>query len=277
MSKMKKIFSALALSVLLAIPAPTLAAPASGKAPELQKWSFAGIFGTYDTNQLQRGFQIFQEVCSTCHGASLIAFRNLTEAGGPEFPESQIKQLASEYYIIDPELEEGERPAILADQWPNPFATEREAREVNGGALPPDFSVLAKARNLAKKFPMNFYDMATAYQEGGADFIYNLLVNYEDEPPHGVEIADNQQYNSFLGRGIAMMSPLMEELVEYDGDGVPLTVEQYAKDVTAFMYWMADPHLVSRKTIGLNVLIFLSVFALLMYLVKRRIWAGVKH
>ncbi len=273
---MRNIFSALALSVILAIPMPAMAAP-SGVPAELQKWSFAGIFGTYDTNQLQRGFQVFQEVCSTCHGANLIAFRNLTEAGGPEFAESQIKQLASEYYIIDPELEEGERPAILADLWPSPYATERETREANNGALPPDFSVLAKARYIPRKFPLNFYDMARAYQEGGADYIYNLLVTYEDEPPYGVEIGDVQQYNAFLGAGTAMMSPLMDELVEYDDSTVPLTVEQYAKDVSAFMYWMADPHLVSRKTIGLNVLIFLSVFALLMYLVKRRIWAGVKH
>ncbi len=275
MSKMKKIFSALALSVIMVIPMPTFAAPAAGPA-ELQKWSFAGIFGTYDVNQLQRGFQVFQEVCATCHGARLLAFRNLTEAGGPEFPESQIKQLASEYTIIDPELEEGERPAILADTWPDPFATKLEAREANNGALPPDFSVLAKARNLTKKFPMNFYDMATAYQEGGADYIYNLLVSY-GEAPEGVEVGDGQEYNKFLGRPLAMMSPLMDELVEYEGDGVPLTVEQYAKDVSAFMYWLADPHLVSRKTIGLNVLIFLSIFALMMYLVKRKIWSNVKH
>ena len=276
MKLIKNISSAITIITLLAVSAPSLAAPAGGKAPELQKWSFAGIFGTYDTNQLQRGFQVFQEVCSTCHGARLLAFRNLTEAGGPEFSEEQIKLLASEYSIIDPELEEGERPAILADNWPSPFATELEAREANNGAFPPDFSVLAKARNIPKKFPMNFVDMATAYQEGGADYIYNLLVNYE-EPPHGYELGDGQDYNAFLGRGLSMMSPLFDELVEYEGDGVPLTVEQYAKDVSAFMYWMADPHLVSRKTIGLNVLIFLSIFALLMYLVKRKIWADVKH
>ena len=276
MKLIKNISSTITIITLLAISAPSFAVPAGGKAPELQKWSFAGIFGTYDTNQLQRGFQVFQEVCSTCHGARLLAFRNLTEAGGPEFSEEQIKLLASEYSIIDPELEEGERPAILADNWPSPFATELEAREANNGAFPPDFSVLAKARNIPKKFPMNFVDMATAYQEGGADYIYNLLVNYED-PPHGYELGSGQDYNAFLGRGLSMMSPLFDELVEYEGDGVPLTVEQYAKDVSAFMYWMADPHLVSRKTIGLNVLIFLSIFALLMYLVKRKIWADVKH
>ncbi len=276
MNMKKNIFAIFAVIAMLISAASAMAAAVTGKPAELQKWSFAGVFGTYDTNQLQRGFQVFYEVCASCHGAKQISFRNFGEPGGPEFSKEQVKALAAEYTIIDPELEEGERVATPADRWPSPFATELEARDANNGALPPDFSVLAKARNLAKKFPMNFYDMATAYQEGGADYIYNFLVSYED-PPHGVEIGDGQSYNAFLGAGISMMSPLMDELIEYDGTDVPLTVEQYAKDVSAFMYWMSDPHLVQRKTIGFNVLIFLSVLALLMYLVKRKIWAGVKH
>ncbi len=276
MLKIRNIISAIALTFAIAISNSATAAPAKGKPAELQEWSFAGIFGTYDTNQLQRGFQVFKEVCATCHGAKLLAFRNLTEPGGPEFPESQIKLLASEFMIADEEAEDGERPATLADNWPDPFATELEAREANNGALPPDFSVLAKARGITQPFPDWALNYFTAYQEGGADYIYNLLVNYED-PPHGVEVGDGQEYNAFLGRSLSMMAPLMDELVEYEDDSVPMTVEQYAKDVTAFMYWLADPHLVSRKTIGLNVLIFLSVFALLMYLVKRKLWAGIKH
>ncbi len=273
----KNIFAVFAVITMAISAAPALSAGGGGKHAELQKWSFGGVFGTYDTNQLQRGFQVFYEVCSSCHGAKLISFRNFAEAGGPEFSKDQVKALAAEYTILDAELEEGERTATPADRWPSPFETELEAREANNGAFPPDFSVLAKARNLPKKFPMNFYDMATAYQEGGADYIYNLLVSYEDEPPHGVEIGDGQSYNAFFGGGLSMMSPLMEELVEYEDTTIPLTVEQYAKDVSAFMYWMADPHLVQRKTIGLKVLIFLSILALLMYLVKRKIWAGVKH
>jgi len=272
----KNIFAIFAVLAMLVSTAPAMSAALTGKPAELQKWSFGGIFGTYDTNQLQRGFQIFQEVCSTCHGAKLISFRNFGEPGGPEFSEAQVKALAAEYTIYDAELEDGERIATPADRWPSPFETKLEAREANNGAFPPDFSVLAKARNITKKFPMNFYDMATAYQEGGADYIYNFLTNYE-EPPHGVDIGEGQSYNAFLGRGISMMSPLMDELVEYEGDGVPMSVEQYAKDISAFMYWMADPHLVQRKSIGFNVLIFLSILALLMYLVKRKIWANVKH
>jgi len=276
MRNKKNIFAVFALIASMVIAIPAFAAGGGGKPAELQKWSFAGVFGTYDTNQLQRGFQVFQEVCASCHSAKLISFRNFGEPGGPEYSEDQIKALAAEYTIIDPELSEGERPATPADRWPSPFETELDAREANNGALPPDFSVLAKARNIAKKFPMNFYDMATAYQEGGADYIYNLLISYE-EAPHGYELGDGQEYNAFLGRGLSMMSPLMEELVEYEGTDVPLTVEQYAKDVSAFMYWMADPHLVQRKSIGFIVLIFLSILALMMYLVKRKIWAGVKH
>ncbi|MCS6759335.1 MAG: cytochrome c1, partial [Candidatus Devosia euplotis] len=113
---------------------------------EKQSWSFAGIFGTYDVNQLQRGFQVFQEVCSSCHGARLIAFRNLAEPGGPSFSEAQVKALAAEYEIADATADSGARPAVAADKWPSPFETEQDARDANGGALPPDFSVLAKAR-----------------------------------------------------------------------------------------------------------------------------------
>ncbi len=272
----RKIIALAALFFALAVSAPSLAAKVGGKPAELQKWSFAGIFGTYDTNQLQRGFQVFKEVCATCHGARLLAFRNLVEPGGPEFSEEQIKLLASEFMIEDIEAEGGERPATLADNWPSPFASEIEAREANNGALPPDFSVLAKARGIYQPFPDWAFNYFTAYQEGGADYIYNLLTSYED-PPHGVEVSDGQEYNAFLGTGIAMMNPLMDDLVEYDDERLPRTVEQYAKDVAAFMYWLADPHLVSRKTIGLNVLIFLSILAILMYLVKRKIWANVKH
>lgn len=276
MISLRTIFAVVALASTMAVSLPAQASVKTGKPAELQDWSFAGLFGTYDTNQLQRGFQVFQEVCSNCHGARLLSFRNLSEPGGPEFSEAQVKMLAAEYYIADPELEEGERTATPADRWPSPFVTELDARDANNGAFPPDFSVLAKARGISQPFPDWAINYFTAYQEGGADYIYNLLVNYE-EPPHGVEVGEGQSYNSFLGRGLSMMSPLMEELVEYEGEGVPLTVEQYATDVAAFMYWVSDPHLVSRKEIGFNVLVFLSVLALLMYLVKRRLWAGIKH
>ncbi len=281
MRKNMKFFKAVLLTLALGlggsqVSTPAVGAETEGVKPELQDWSFAGVFGVYDTNQLQRGFQVFREVCSSCHGAEQIAFRNLTEPGGPSFSEDQIKVLAAEYMIVDPELEDGERPATLADRWPSPFETERDARDSNGGAFPPDFSVLAKARGVKQDFPFWAFNYFTAYQEGGADYIYNLLVNYGDAPEH-VEVADGKYWNDFFGAPLSMAPPLMDGLVEYEGEGVPLTVEQYAKDVSAFMMWMADPHLVSRKALGFKVLVFLFLLAGMMYLVKRKIWDSVAH
>lgn len=250
-----------------------VAAEEGGVEPELQSWSFAGLFGTYDENQLQRGFQIFREVCSNCHGADLMAFRNLEEHGGPGFSEEQVKALAASYTIQDPEAEGGERPGIAADRWPAPFLSEQDARDANGGALPPDFSVLAKARGVHQPFPFWVFNYFTAYQEGGPDYIYNLLTHYT-EPPEGVEVPPGQYYNSFYGGPISMAPPLDDGFVSYEGEGVPETLEQYSHDIAAFMMWMADPHLAERKATGFRVLVFLIVLAGLMYLVKRRIWSN---
>jgi len=276
MIKFKTVFAAIALAGGMLFTASAQAAETGGHAAEQQSWSFAGLFGTYDKNQLQRGFQVFREVCSNCHSARLLKFRNLSEEGGPEFSEEQIKLLASEYTVTDPEALDGERPAIAADAWPSPFATEQDARDANNGAVPPDFSVLAKARGIHQDFPYWLFNYFTAYQEGGPDYIYNLLVSYED-PPHGVEVGAGQAYNAYLGSGLSMQPPLQDELVTYEGDGVPMTVEQYARDVSAFMMWVAEPHLVSRKEMGFRALIFLGVFAVLMYLVKRKLWSDIPH
>lgn len=274
MFNVKTVFAAAALAGSLAFASVAPAAE-GGHEAELQDWSFAGLFGTYDTHQLQRGFQVFREVCSNCHSARLLSFRNLSEEGGPEFSEEQVKLLASEYTVIDPETIEGERPGVAADRWPSPFLTEQDARDANNGAVPPDFSVLAKARGISQGFPNWAFNYFTGYQEGGVDYIYNLLTGY-GEPPEGVEVADGQAYNAFLGHGISMPPPLADGLVDYEGE-VPETVDQYAHDVAAFMMWVAEPHLASRKEMGFRALIFLVGFAVLMYLVKRRLWSSVPH
>lgn len=275
--KAKSILTALVVAGAMAFSSAQ-AAESGGHEAELQKWSFAGLFGTYDKHQLQRGFQVFREVCANCHSANLIAFRTLAEDGGPEFSEDQVKALAAEYIILDPEAEDGERSAVAADRWPSPFASDQDARDANNGIVPPDFSVLAKARGIHQKFPYWAFNYFTAYQEGGPDYIYNLLVSYED-PPLDYELGEGQAYNSFLGAGFSMLKPLEDEFVIYEGDGeaVPMTVEQYSKDVSAFMMWMADPHLVSRKQMGFRALTFLIVLAGLMYLIKRKVWADIKH
>lgn len=271
-----KLFVSAVLILSLGLGGSVASAEEGGTEAELQNWSFSGLFGTYDENQLQRGFQIFKEVCSNCHSANLLAFRNLSQEGGPGFSEAQVKALAATYKIVDVTAEGGQRNGVAADRWPAPFATEQDARDSNGGALPPDFSVLAKARGIHQDFPYWVFNYFTAYQEGGPDFIYNLLTNYHDAP-EGVEVPPGKYYNAYLGSSISMSPPLGDGYVTYaeaEGASVPETLDQYSHDVAAFMMWMADPHMANRKSTGFRVMIILIVLAGMMYLVKRRIWAN---
>jgi ubiquinol-cytochrome c reductase cytochrome c1 subunit len=272
MIKLKTIVAAIALCGLTVFPAA--AAETSDVETKFLPWSFGGLFGTYDRNQLQRGFQVFQEVCSSCHSANLLAFRNLAEEGGPGYSEAQVKALAASFTIADPEAEGGERAGIPADHWPATMAPA-DAKDAFG-VVPPDFSVLAKARSAHRPGIGWIINYFIAYQEGGPDYIYNLLTNYA-EAPHGVDVAAGQYYNAYLGRVVAMPPPLSDGLVSYENDTVPMTVEQYSKDVAAFMMWVAEPHLVARKELGFKVLLVLVLFAGLMYLTKRKLWSNVPH
>ncbi|HEY8575010.1 MAG TPA: cytochrome c1 [Devosia sp.] len=279
---LKTTLVALALASSLAMP--VLAQEGGHSTPHIEKqsWSFAGIFGTYDQNQLQRGFQVYREVCSSCHGARLVAFRNLAEPGGPGFSEEQVKALAAEYEVADPTADGGVRAAVPADRFPSPFATEQDARDANGGALPPDFSVLAKARGVSDAFPFWIFNYFTGYQEGGPDYIHALLNGYHEEPPADFELAEGKYYNDYFpGHAIGMAPPLSDGQIAYEvAEGqteVPLTVDQYSKDVAAFMMWAAEPHLAGRKQTGFVVLLFLVLFAGLMWATKRRLWQGIEH
>ena len=285
MFKNKIIIAALAAFMGLTA-ASTAQAAEAGAHPERVNWSFAGIFGTYDENQLPRGFQVFREVCASCHGARLMAFRNLSEPGGPRFSEEQVKALAAEYDVADPTADGGTRPAVAADRWPSPFANDQEARDANGGAYPPDFSVLAKAQCVSDPFPTWVFNYFTGYQEGGVDYIHALLTGYHEEvpatAPEGFELTPGQYYNDYFpGHAIGMAPPLADGQITYtpgeDGVAVPETLEQYSTDVSAFMMWMAEPHLVSRKQTGFVVLLFLVLFAGMMYATKRKLWAGIEH
>ena len=269
---------------LLAVAAMAVAAPAmaAGEAPhiERQQWSFSGPFGQYDKAQLQRGFKVYKEVCAACHGARLLSFRNLAEEGGPGFSEDQAKVIAAEYTVMKGPNDDGEMEevaAIPSDRWPSPFPNEQAARAANGGAYPPDFSTLAKARAVASGFPGFVFDMFTQYQEHGPDYIYNLLTGYE-EAPEGFEVPVGQYYNPkfIAGRTLAMAPPLSDEQVEYT-DGTPMTVDQYSHDVAAFMMWVAEPKLEERKSMGFRVMIFLVIFASLLYFTKKSVWRGVEH
>ncbi|WP_375451573.1 cytochrome c1 [uncultured Devosia sp.] len=281
MFKTKTIVAAVALVVAFAMPG--LAQEGHDTPPIVkQSWSFGGLFGTYDQNQLQRGFQVFREVCSNCHSARLIAFRTLAEEGGPRFSEDQVKALAAEYDIADPTAEGGTRKGVPADRWPSPFASEQEARDANGGAVPPDFSVLAKARGVTDAFPWWIANYFTGYSEGGPDYIHALLNGYHEEAPEGFELPEGKYYNDYYpGHSIGMAPPLQDGLVAYEpgenGETVPLTIDQYSKDVASYMMWLAEPGLVSRKETGFVVLLFLVLFAGLLYATKRRIWQGIEH
>jgi ubiquinol-cytochrome c reductase cytochrome c1 subunit len=284
MIKSKNICAAFVMAIAIAgmgaLPAvaqDTAAEPTIAK----QAWTFGGLFGTYDKNQLQRGFQVFKEVCSSCHSANLLAFRNLSEEGGPNFSEAQVKALAATYKIPDPTLPDGERTAVPADHWPNPFVSEQDARNANGGIVPPDFSVLAKARGIEEPFPWWVLDYFTVYQEGGPDYIHALLTSFRPNPPAGFQLPAGKFYNDvYPGHAIGMPPPLTDGLVAYTvAEGqqpVPLTMDQYSKDVSAFMMWLAEPGLDARKEAGFRVLLFLVVFAGLMFMVKRRVWSKVE-
>jgi len=276
----------LAASLLAATLSVTVASAEEHGAPQppREKWSFAGMFGRFDQAQLQRGFQVYREVCSSCHGMSLVRFRNLSEPGGPGFSANQIKALAAEYKVkeLNDSGEEVERPARAADAFPSPFPNDKAAAAANGGKAPPDFSVLAKARTYERGFPKFLTDAMplVGYTEHGVDYIHAILTGYED-PPAGKEVPAGTYYNKYYpGHLIAMPKPLSDGQLTYAKNDkgepvVPETVDQYAKDVGAFMAWTAEPHMMARKALGLRVILFLIVLSGLLYYVKKRIWAKV--
>jgi cytochrome c1 len=274
-----------ALAGLLGFAGAALAAGETPHPPR-EKWSFAGPLGTFDRAQLQRGFKVYREVCSNCHGITRVAFRNLAEPGGPEFSPAQVRALAAEYKIKDGPNESGdmfERPGRPADRFPWAFPNEQAAASANGGKAPPDLSVMAKARTYERGFPWFIIDAlpvpGAIYQEQGVDYITALLNGYE-EPPQGFTVPAGGYYNKYYpGHVIAMPKPINDGQVEYpkvDGKPVvPETVHQYAKDVSAFLVWTAEPHMEARKRIGFQVLLFLAVFTGLIYFVKKRVWGRV--
>ena len=269
----------LAITAAVFVVASTSAASADGRempSPPRVNWSFAGPFGTFDRGQLQRGFKIYKEVCASCHSLELVAIRTLSDPGGPAFSVAQVAALASGYKIRD--LSENgepiERPGRPADHFPPPFPNEQAARAANGGVFPPDMSTLAKARGYSRGFPWFVLDMFTQYQEQGPDYIAALLTGYADAPTD-FKVPPGSSYNVYFpGHLIAMAPPLQAGQVVYDDDA-PLTLEQYSKDIAAFLMWAAEPHLMARKRIGLQVIIFLIALAGLLYLAKKTVWMPV--
>ena len=236
-------------------------ASAAGEQQELLKvdWSFKSFFGKFDRASLQRGYQVYTEVCASCHSLKHLSYRNLAEKGGPEFTELEAKAIASNFEVTDGPNSDGEmfeRPAKLSDKFVMPYANVQEAIAANGGAYPPDMSVLVKARG------------------GGANYIYSVLMGY-DEPPAGMELDDGVYYNKYMyGNKIKMASPLDDDIIEYS-DGTKATVDQMAKDVTTFLAWAAEPELEERHKTGVKVIIYLLLLTILVYLSMKNIWSRI--
>lgn len=229
------------------------------EAPELKEveWSHDGVFGTFDRAAAQRGLQVYQNVCQTCHGMELVAFRNLADLG---YNPDEVEAIAAQYQVTQPPDDQGEvaeGPAKASDYFPSPYPNDQAAAAANGGKAPPDLSLISKAR------------------EGGENYLYSLLTGYPETPPEGVEVPEGGYYNTYYpGNIIAMPAPLAPDVVTYE-DGTTASVEQMAQDVSAFLAWTAEPKLEERKGMGLRVMLFLLVLTGLLYAYKRKVWRDV--
>ena len=223
-------------------------------------WSFKGYFGKFDRASLQRGYQVYTEVCAACHSMKYLSYRNLSEPGGPEFSEQQAKIIASQFEVTDGPNSDGDmytRTARLSDNFVEPYANEQAARALNGGAYPSDMSVLVKAR------------------KGGASYIYSVLLGY-NEVPSDITLDDGVYYNTYMsGNKIKMANPLSDGLVQYS-DGTASTEEQMAKDVVTFLAWAAEPHLEERHKIGFRAILYLIIITVLVYFSMKKIWSRIE-
>ena len=223
-------------------------------------WSFKGVLGKFDRASLQRGYQVYTEVCASCHSLKYVSYRNLSEKGGPEFSIEQAKAIAANFEVTDGPNADGEmflRAAKLSDKFVMPYENSKAAQAANGGAYPPDMSVLVKARS------------------GGANYIYSILLGYED-PPVGITLDDGVYYNKYMyGNNIKMAKPLSDDLIEY-GDGTIASEEQMAKDVATFLMWAAEPHLEARHKLGFKAMLYLIILTILVYFSMKKIWSRIE-
>ncbi|WP_395686345.1 cytochrome c1 [Aestuariivirga sp.] len=272
--KLLKTLAIAAAGIALSLGA---AQAAEGQKPAKDvSFSFEGPFGTFDRGQLQRGYKVYKEVCAACHSMHYVSFRNLSQPGGPEFSEGQVKALAAEYTVQDGPNQDGEmydRPGLPSDRFPSPFPNEQAARAANGGAYPSDLSLITKYR---PGWYGTFNQLVNGI--GGPQYVYSVLTGYVPDEELSEELKKEQPegklYNPYFANGhwIGMPQPLTDDQVTYD-DGTPATVDQMAKDVSAFLAWSAEPKMEERKSTGFMVMIYLGILALMLYLVKTRIWA----
>lgn len=256
---LKRILAAALVAVGLGLSSPPAMSAGKIEVPD-EDWSWEGVFGRFDDAQLRRGFQVYKQVCASCHGMDFMSYRMLTDIG---YSEEEVKEIAAQYEVEDGPDETGEmffRPAEPSDTFVSPFRNEAEARYVNNGAYPVDLSVITKAR------------------PNGANYLFHLMLGYSD-PPEGVELRAGSYYNEFYpGHLISMPQMIYDDGVVYEQEGAPQpTAEQQARDVTAFLHWSAEPTLEQRKSLGLWVIGFLVVLTLMLYQLKRQIWSKLDH
>lgn len=241
------------MAALMLVGTPALASGDTHE-PKQMEWAFDGVFGKFDRPSIQRGLQVYKEVCSACHGLKRVAFRTLTDVG---FSEAEVKSFAAGYSIHDGPNDVGEmfdRPGRPSDRFPSPYPNDNAARAANNGAYPPDQSLLVKAR------------------EDGANYIYSLLTGYETAP-EGVSVPEGAYYNPYMPGGIIKMAPpLHDEGVTYQ-DGTKATVDQQAHDLVNFLQWAAEPEMEQRKRMGIHVMLFLGILTCFFYFTKKRIWS----
>lgn len=252
-------------ALALSVSQCAAAADTSAALPyKFETWSFYGVSGTYDRGALQRGYQVYKEVCSACHNMDLVSFNDLAAPGGPGFSVAQAKALAAGNQMPAEPNDKGDlfnskgerltRPGILADHFPPAFPNEQAARAANGGALPPDLSVIEKAR------------------AGGPDYVYSILTGFTEKPPKGFKVMAGKYYDPYFpGRNISMPPPLIDNAVTY-ADGTKATVAQEAHDVATFLAWAAEPKLEERHRLGFSVIAYLLLLSGLLYLCYRRVW-----
>ena len=259
-----KMIRKITLSAIAALGLATGAALAAGGAGHVHDYdfSFEGPFGIYDEMQLQRGLQVYTEVCSACHGLQYVPIRTLADKGGPHLPEDQVRAYAEFYEVYDAELDDF-RPAKPTDHFPK-----------SGLENAPDLSLMAKARaGFHGPYGLGINQFFKGM--GGAEYITSLLVGYtgKEKEEAGAVLYGNE---TFAGGYISMAPPLFEDAVEYE-DGTPATVEQMAKDVSAFLMWTAEPKLNDRKFVGFTSVLFLIILSVLLYLTNKRIWKPIKY
>jgi ubiquinol-cytochrome c reductase cytochrome c1 subunit len=279
MTVFKRITGAI-VALGLALALATTAAIAAGEQRTARDipFSFEGPFGTFDRGQLQRGYLVYQQLCAMCHSMDLMFYRNLGQPGGPEFSAAEVEAIAANRQVTDGPDEQGEmfqRPGVASDRFVAPFPNDQAARAANAGVLPPDLSLITKARAGWEGSLITFYTTTFFKNIGGPEYVYSVLTGYEQTPP---ELAEQQpdlgHYNPyFVGAPwIAMPPPLADGAVEY-GDGTEATVDQMARDVSAFLAWAAEPTMEHRKRLGFQVLLYMAVLTVLLFLIKNMIWS----